>query len=359
MIGAGLSIALAFALQQASPSPALQHLHAGVEADQSGQLDQAAAEFQKAAELDPKLAAAFLDLGAVLIEKRDYDAAIAPLKHALELDPDIEGAHRLLGFALLALGYASEAIPHLEKAHEDDTAGIALLEAGKLPEAFAALQKALAKNPNDPDLLYYYGRAAGLLSKQVFDDLEARFPDSVRAHQMMAEDYAALRELPSAEREFNEALKLRPQTAGLHLDLGELYARAQQWDKAEEQFRLEAELQPGSALAAYRLGESLLQLGKFHEARQALARSNELKPDMPEALYQLGKACSLDGDDAAAQKHWMHLLTLESDTPLAGQAHFGLANIYRKQGKKAEADREMEQFRKLQGKPTQSDDPPK
>jgi len=354
MMGAALSLALA--LQQASPSPALQHLHAGVEADQNGQLDQALAEFQKAVELDPKLAAAFVDLGAVFIEKRDYAAAIPPLKRALELSPDIEGGHRLLGFALLAQGYATEAIPHLEKAHEDDTVGIALLEAGKLPEAFAALQKSLAKNPNDPDLLYYYGRAAGLLSKQVFDDLEARFPDSARAHQMMAEDYAALRELPSAEREFNEALKLRPLTAGLHLDLGELYARAQQWDKAEEQFRLEAELQPGSAFAAYRLGESLLQLGKFHEARKALAHSNELKPDMPETLYQLGKASALDGDDAASQKYWSHLLTLESDTPLAAQAHFGLATIYRKQGKTAEAEREMEQFRKLQSKTAQPDD---
>jgi tetratricopeptide (TPR) repeat protein len=357
MMGAVLSSVLA--LQQPSASPALQHLHAGVEADQSGQLDQAITEFQKATQLDPDLAAAYVDLGAVFIEKRDYAAAIAPLKRALTLSPDIEGAHRLLGFALLAQGYATESIPHLEKAHEDDTVGIALLEAGKLPEAFAALQNALAKNPNDPDLLYYYGRAAGLLSKQVFDDLEARFPDSARAHQMMAEDYAALRELPSAEREFNEALKLRPQTAGLHLDLGELYARAQQWDKAEEQFRLEAELQPGSAFAAYRLGESLLQLGKFHEAREALARSNKLKADMPETLYQLGKAESLDGDNAAAQKSWAHLLTLESDTALAAQAHFGLATIYRKQGKTAEAEREMEQFRKLQSKTAQSDDSPK
>jgi tetratricopeptide (TPR) repeat protein len=357
MMGAALSIALA--LQQASPSPALQHIHEGVEADKIGQLDQAIAEFQKAAELDPDLAAAFVDLGAVFIEKRDYAAAIAPLKRALELSPENEGAHRLLGFALLAQGYATEAMPHLQKAREEDTVGIALLEAGKLPEACAALEKALARHPNDPDLLYYYGRAAGLLSKQVFDDLEARFPDSARAHQMMAEDYAALRELPSAEREFNEALKLRPQTAGLHLDLGELYARAQQWDKAAEQFRLEAELQPGSAFAAYRLGESLLQLGKFHEARQALTHSNELKPDMPETLYQLGKAASLDGDNAAAQKHWSHLLTLESDTPLAGQAHFGLATIYRNQGKAAEADHEMEQFRKLQSKPAQSDDSPK
>ena len=45
------------------------------------------------------------------------------------------------------------------------------------------LQKALAKIRDDPDLLYYYGRACGLLSKQVFDDLEARFPDSARAHR--------------------------------------------------------------------------------------------------------------------------------------------------------------------------------
>jgi tetratricopeptide (TPR) repeat protein len=219
----------------------------------------------------------------------------------------------------------------------------------------AALQKALAKRPDDPDLLYYYGRASGLLSKQVFDELEARFPDSARAHQMMAQDYAALRDLPNAEKEFFEALRLRPQTANLHLELGELYARAQQWDKAEEQFRLETESQPGSPEAAYRLGEALLQLGKFHDARASLLRSNELRAEMPETLYLLGKAASLDGDDALAEKSWLHLIKLEKDTSLAAQAHFGLAGIYRKQGKAAEASREMESFRKLQmtSNPTQ------
>ncbi len=239
-----LSLLLAL---QAAPSPALQHLHAGVEAEKSGQLDAAVAELQKATELDPKLAVAFVDLGDVYIEKRDYAAAIPPLKQAVKLSPNLEDAHRLLGYALLARGYAGEAIPHLEKAHDEDVLGIALLEAGRLPEAVVVLQKALARNPNDPDLLYYYGRASGLLSKQVFDELEARFPDSARAHQMMAQDYAALRDVPAAEREFLEALRLRPQTADLHLEFGELYARAQQWDKAAEQFQLETEIQPGSA----------------------------------------------------------------------------------------------------------------
>jgi len=333
---------------QTSVSPAVQHLHVGLEAEKSGQLDAAVTEFRKATELDPNLTTAFADLGAVYIEKRDYAAAIPPLKRALELSPDLEGAHRLLGYALLAQGYATEAIPHLEKAHTEDALGIALLEAGKLPEALAVLQRALAQSPNDPELLYYYGRTAGLLSKQIFDELEARFPNSARAHQMMAQDYAVLRDVPSAEREFFEALRLRPQTAGLHLQLGELYARAQQWDKAEEQFRLETGLQPGSAEAFYRLGEALLQLGKFHEAREALVHSDLLRADMPETLYQLGKAAAMDGDNTMAEKSWQHLLILEKNTPLAAQAHFGLSGVYRKLGKPADADREMEEFRKLQ-----------
>src|SRR6202041_3685095 len=263
-------------LLQAGPTPALQHLHAGVEADKAGQLDSAIAEFQKAIDLDPKLAAAFVDLGEVFIEKRDYAAAVSPLKHALELNPKVEGAHQLLGYALLAQGYAAEAIPHLEKGGDETALGMALLEAGRLPEAVSILQKALAKSPDDPDLLYYYGRAAGLLSKQVFDELEARFPDSARSHQMMAQDYAVLRDVPAAEREFLEALRLRPQTAGLHLQLGELYARAQQWDKAEEQFRLETELQPGSPEAFYRLGEARRQRRKIAVALEARAQRDHL-----------------------------------------------------------------------------------
>jgi hypothetical protein len=56
----------------------------------------------------------------------------------------------------------------------------------------------------------------------------------------------------------------------------------------------------------------------------------------------------MDGDNTMAQQSWQHLLSLEKDTALAAQAHFGLSGIYRKQGKSADADREMEEFRKLQ-----------
>jgi len=41
-------------------------------------------------------------------------------------------------------------------------------------------------------------------------------------------------------------------------------------------------------------------------------------------------------------------LKLEKNTPLAAQAHFGLAGVYRKQGKAAQAQQEMQEFQKLQ-----------
>jgi Flp pilus assembly protein TadD len=65
-------------------------------------------------------------------------------------------------------------------------------------------------------------------------------------------------------------------------------------------------------------------------------------------LYALGKTAAAQGDVTRAEKVWTELVGIERDTPLAGQAHFGLANVYRKQGKTLEAQREMDEFRRLQ-----------
>jgi tetratricopeptide (TPR) repeat protein len=154
--------------------------------------------------------------------------------------------------------------------------------------------------------------------------------------------------MPQAEKEYLEALRLRPDLPGLHLELGQVYANSAQWPKAETEFRAEAKLRPGSAEAAYRLGAALLQQGKSHDALVELKRANELKPEMPETLYSLGKAASLDGDNATAERSWLKVVELEKDTSLAAQSHFGLAGLYRKQGKTAQAQHEMQEFQKLQ-----------
>jgi tetratricopeptide (TPR) repeat protein len=333
---------------QVAASGAIEHLQAGLEARKQHQVEVEIVEFRKAVELDPALADAYVNLGAAFMEKRDYGSAIAPLKRALELNAELPIAHQLLGYALLSQGSAAEAVPHLEKVGALEALGIAQLQTGQLNDAVMNFSAALARHPDDPDLLYYLGHSSGLLSKSAIDKLLAAAPDSARAHQALAENYFALRQMPQAEREYKEAIRIRPDLPSLHLELGQVYANSARWPEAEQEFRSEAQIQPANAEAAYRLGSALLQQGKVREARRELARSDSLKPEMPETLYSIGKAASLEGDSAAAEKAWLKVLELEKQTALAAQSHFGLAAIYRKQGKTAQAQHEMQEFQKLQ-----------
>jgi tetratricopeptide (TPR) repeat protein len=331
------------------PSPeAVSHLKAGAEALNQSHPAEAVAEFREATKAAPDLPAGFVGLGQALMQLGDYQGAATPLKRALELNPDLPGAHQLLGFALLAAGYSNDAIPHLEKVHALDALGVAQLKMGKFVEATSSLQAALAQRPGDVDLMYYLGRASGLLSRETFERLRATDPNSARAHQILGETYAVLHNTPAAEQEYKEALRLRPATPGVHLELGELYSADSQWDKAEKEFRAEANLQPGDAEAAFRLGNALLQQGKVKDARRELERASALAPGMADVLYAFGKASSLEGDKLAAEKAWQAVLAIEKDGALAAQAHFGLASIYRERGDSAKADAEMKEFQRLQ-----------
>jgi ATP/maltotriose-dependent transcriptional regulator MalT len=62
----------------------------------------------------------------------------------------------------------------------------------------------------------------------------------------------------------------------------------------------------------------------------------------------LGKAASLIGDAVTSEKSWIRVIELEKETSLAAQSHFGLAVLYRKQGKVDRAGHEMQEFQKLQ-----------
>jgi len=211
----------------------------------------------------------------------------------------------------------------------------------------ANLQGALAKRSNNPDLLYYLGRASGLLSKQAFDTLESAYPDSARAHQALGENLAVLKRVPEAEKEYREALRLRPDAPGIHMALGELYATVARWPQAEEEFRAEGKIQPGDVETAYRLGSAYLETGKISEAARELRRADQWRPAMPETLSALGKALASSGDSSGAERTWQSLLAIEKGGDLAAQAHFSLANLYRKQGRAAEAARETQEFQRL------------
>ncbi len=362
MIHVLLAVFLLAQMSTATPAlsdQAIEHLQTGAEAERHQDFETAIAQFRKVTELEPKAAIGFVRLGNAYMENRQYGQAIPLLKKALEQDPESPAAHKLLGYALLAQGYAAEAIPHLEKVGEVGALGIAQIQTNQASDAVSSLQAALVKTPNDPDLLFYLSEASELLSQQSLDAMTAADPNSSRTHQVRAHSYYVAHQFQEAEKEYLQALTLRPDVPGVHLELGEVYAADSQWTKAEEQFRAETTLQPGNAEAAYRLGDAWLQQGKAAEACKELERANLLRPDMSDTLYSLGKAAVLAGDTETGERALLRVIALEKESPLAAQAHYALAGLYRKQGAGQEAERELEQFHRLQSRNGQQQSAPR
>lgn len=331
---------------QVSPEVAAR-LEAGADAEQHGDLNQAINEFKKALDLSPSSPVVFFRLGEAYMRERNYAAATAALKRAVELDPNSAPAQQLLGYALLSQGYALEAIPHLDAAHDSGALGVAQLETDQPAEAIVNLKDALAKSPNDPDLLYYLARAGAAVASGANERLLSQFPQTARGHQTLGQSYYAAKMFPEAEQQYRRAIALRPDLPGLHLELGEIFVATSQWSQAEKQFQAEGKLQPGNGEAAYRLGNALLQEGKMKDAAAELHRSDSLRPDMPETLYALGRALA-DSDPTAAEQVLDRVITLEQQGPLAAQSYLLLASIYRKQGKIELAAHEMKEYRRIQ-----------
>jgi protein O-GlcNAc transferase len=336
---------LLFALQV---TPELQqHIQSGLRAKSAGDLDTAVQEFTRVAKLAPGLAAAHVNLGAVYLQKKDYAKAAQSLRTALELNSDLPGAHAMLGTALLAQGYAQDAIPHLEKGQADDLLGVALLEADRPRDAVDHLEAALGKRPGDPDLLYYLAQAHDRLAKQVFEQLRQSSPNSPRAQQALGEALAAIGKTAEAEQHLRAALTARADLRDVHYALGELYLESGDYGKAEPEFRAEARLSPGSGAAAYKLGLVLANLGRTAEAIAELRRADVLQPGIPETLIELGKALTASGDPSSAEPLLQRALSNTPPADLAASAHFQLAQIYRRLGRTADADREMKAFQQL------------
>src|SRR5579863_1223166 len=166
-------------LQSVTPE-VIEHAQAGTAAVQKGRLDVAIQEFRRVTELQPNSAVGHAHLGDAYFQHGEYAAAIPELELALRLNPNLMDTHQTLGVLLLMQGNPEGALPHLEKMRTPELLGLAYLETGRLDGAITALHAALEKQPNDSNLLYYFGRAMALASKQTFDQLRKINPDLAR-----------------------------------------------------------------------------------------------------------------------------------------------------------------------------------
>ncbi len=227
----------------------------------------AKAEFSRAIALDPKMAAAHLNLGLVLMDS-DPAAAASSFIRAAELQP-------------------SESRPRF-------LAGFALERAGKFPEAIEQYRAALALTPNDYEARFALGRAllrsndAAGAEKEFRAAIAAR-GDSIPAHLGLANALLAEKKYEGASDALAEYLKLKPDDRSAHFDRASALLNLNRYDDAlAELDRVDG----GGAASAESLkmrGEIFLQQKKWKEAGEALKQSIALGPKDSETAEWMGR----------------------------------------------------------------------
>lgn len=163
-----------------------------------GQADAARAEYKKALELDRTFVPAAVALSGLARAQSDEAGAEAALRKALVASPNESVLRHALGLSLIRQGRLGEALPELAEA-ERRTPGdprfayvyaVALHDAGKPRQALGILQGALARAPNDRDILLaltsYEIEAGDNSSASAHAALLANLePDNEEAHTLL------------------------------------------------------------------------------------------------------------------------------------------------------------------------------
>jgi tetratricopeptide (TPR) repeat protein len=93
---------------------ARRHFNQGVANYNSGDYEQAIADYSKAIELDPDDATAYSNRGSAYKESGDLEQAIADYNKAIELDPDDGTVYNNRGNAYVDIGELEDAIADFE-----------------------------------------------------------------------------------------------------------------------------------------------------------------------------------------------------------------------------------------------------
>ena len=105
------------------PTPQVAHFTLGTVYEQRGRLEEAAAQFRRAVDVDPDFANAYNSLGRVYLGQNKPALAVTSFEAASRLTPTVAVIQRNLGIAYFRAGKRSEARAALERALKLQPAG--------------------------------------------------------------------------------------------------------------------------------------------------------------------------------------------------------------------------------------------
>ncbi len=236
------------------------------------------------------------------------------------------------------------------KIHPQDPAGLILLARaemaqGRYQDAFQGLRKALRMDPENIDALYYLGQLSKILAQLEYQQLFSLAPDSVRAHQFLAESYSAENKSKKAIEEYEAALKADPRSVEVLCALGDLERGEFHFDRAIAYYSRALEIKPKDYDSVYGLGVAHLRRNELPRAVEYFRRALTLRPDSAAARLALGSVLLRTGDVTGAVSELKSAVVCKPDLR---QAYALLARAYRMLGQLREAKESLEKAQELE-----------
>jgi Flp pilus assembly protein TadD len=271
----------------------------GLQFAEAQQYERAAELFKRTNELRPNTGEVQYNLGVALYNLDRFDEAAPALENAATLLPrDPDPLYRLgliasaKGNSALALGYWQKVIT-LREGHADAYFMMAE-ELAKHQRTTAAdyYEKAITYDPSK--LLYYVRLGASYFrrrhyqqAREVYERAATKFPDAPEVHYLIGYSSRALGLYDDALASFQRALSLQPDNVDVLANLGFIFGERGDYQQAEKLLRRAIAIDAKHFPANYDLGRLLVRLKRYDEALPILQRGATLSQNDPGIHYQL------------------------------------------------------------------------
>jgi len=325
------------------------------EARLAARLDDAISLYGKALNIKPKWPDGWWYVGAIFYEKDLYPQARDAFQNLVALEPQRGPAWAMLGLCLFQTGDYERAATSLQRGKSlgvndnSELAGVVLYHIGLLyirfeyfENAFDTLAELLRAGNASPKVVEAFG-----LTMLRMPYLPKEIPAAQREKILIAGQAGinmAARRQDQARAAFDTLLAQYPNEPNVHYGFG-VFMLSQDADIALKEFNRELEISPNHYPSMVQMAFEYLKRDQYNDALPLAEKAVQLAPKLYAARNVLGRVLLEVGQVERSIKELEEGVKLAPSSP---EMHFALARAYTRAGRKADAARERETFKKLQ-----------
>jgi tetratricopeptide (TPR) repeat protein len=297
----------------AQPPDTRQTFERGQHAMDAGDLAGAEKDFRAVLAAEPDNVGAHGNLAVVHMRRKEWPAALSELHAAERLAPQMPGIRLNIGLVYYRQADYQHAIQPFESVVRDQ------------PESTQA-RYLLG--------LCYFFKEHYLEAAQTLEPLWQRESENLNYLYVVsiAANKAGLADLD--RRATTRLIEVGHDSAAFHLIVGKAHVGSGMYDRAMEEFQQAARIDPKLPLVHYFLGTEYRRQNDFERARQEFLKDVAIAPDVAYDYDELGAVCYALNQIPEAERNFKEALRLD---PGLGTSDYGLAKIYKQQGKYAAA----------------------